>query len=249
MPIHDTSTRHGPQPVLFRDFARLCNGIYSSQTNPLANGFSLTGGVDRRASGFQGGLYHGGQNWVLAIAGTQVKQDLGVDAIADAGFGQAAFGAGATAVFNPLFGGLASAVSVSVLEQQCQAAAEMVARARQLMRTLDNLYIAGHSLGGGVAQIVSARTGVPAVAISSPAVTGVDGVSAAWARSHSPIVCLRVRHDPVNQTHLLGDLLGRVVTLESNRRGLDAHSIEATAAELSAQGAFSGLGARNPFTV
>jgi hypothetical protein len=76
---------------------------------------------------------------------------------------------------------------------------------------------------------------------------GVEGVAAAWARTRSQIVCLRVKNDPINLTSKVGAWLGRVVVLESPRTGGDAHSIDLTAAELGPAGTFSTLGARDPF--
>jgi pimeloyl-ACP methyl ester carboxylesterase len=111
----------------------------------------------------------------------------------------------------------------------------------------DRIFLTGHSLGGGIAQIVAARRGVAAVAISAPAVTAVEGVAAAWMRSKAPIACLQVRNDPINQTVSLGGWLGRCFLLPSPRTGLEAHSIAGTRAELSPQGPFSTLGARDPF--
>ena len=68
-------------------------------------------------------------------------------------------------------------------------------------------------------------------------------------RNRPPVVCLRVRNDPINETGRVGDWLGRVVLLRSPRQGGDAHSIDQTAVELSPQGSFTSIGSRDPFQV
>lgn len=86
-----------------------------------------------------------------------------------------------------------------------------------------------------------------AVAISAPAVTAVPGVSVAWSRTRAPIVCLRVRNDPINHTGQIGAWLGQIIFLDSSRTGGAAHSVAEARTELGPQGPFSTLGARDPF--
>jgi hypothetical protein len=185
---------------------------------------------------------------VVTVAGTQPTEDMGVDVVADAGFGGSRGSMAAGILLGPL-GSLLGAAGGALLAHQCGCAEALVQQARAVMGRGDRIVITGHSLGGGIAQIVSARTGVPAVAISAPSVTGVDGVEAAWTRSRSRIVCLRIKNDPINHTGAVGRWLGRVVPLNSPRSGGDAHSIDQTWAELMPFGAFSTLGGRDPFSV
>lgn len=245
-----------PRPTTFKEFAWVCTVVYEP-TISATFGFARFNDTVRRASGFQGAIYRrsngSGLDWVVAVTGTQPDREMGVDVIADAGFGGpkgTAIGLATLAI--PVVGAVLTTLSLTgrgLLTQQCQSAEELVNHARRAMGRTDRLYITGHSLGGGIAQIVSARTGVAAVAISSPAVTAVPGVSANWQRTHSPIVCLRVRNDPINQTGLLGQWLGRVVLLNSPRTGGDAHSVLQTAQELSPQGQFTTLGEQDPFGI
>jgi hypothetical protein len=234
-----------PTPIRLLEFARLCAAIYDPAVTSAA-GFARSGFTQRR-SGFQGAYFarqNGqGTDYVVTIAGTQPGEDFGADIVADAGFGgNLSRAAGVVPVIGPIL-----AAGPTVLEKQLSLAEQMVGLARGVAtRPGDRVFITGHSLGGGIAQIVAARTGVAAVAISAPAVTAVSGVLAAWQRTRAPIFCLRVRNDPINETARVGAWLGRVQTLPSNRTGGDAHSIDQTFLELSPSGQFSSTGNEAP---
>lgn len=231
-----------PTPIGMVEFARLCAAIYNAAVTSAA-GFARSGFTQRR-SGFQGAYFSRGNgqgaDYVVTIAGTQPGDDYGADIVADAGFGgNLSRGAG---LIVPVIGPILAA-GPTVLEKQLSLAEQMVNLARGVAtRPGDRVFITGHSLGGGIAQIVAARTGVPAVGISAPAVTAVSGVLAAWQRTRAPIFCLRVKNDPINETGRIGAWLGRVQTLPSNRTGGDAHSIDQTFGELSPSGQFSTTG-------
>jgi pimeloyl-ACP methyl ester carboxylesterase len=230
-----------PTPIRLVEYARLCAAIYDSSVSAAA-GFTRSGFTQRR-SGFQGAYFSRGNgqgaDYVVTIAGTQPGDDYGADIVADAGFGgNLSRGAVIVPVIGPIL-----AAGPTVLERQLSLAEQMVRLAQGVAtRPGDRVFITGHSLGGGIAQIVAARTGVPAVAISAPAVTAVSGVEAAWRATRAPIFCLRVRNDPINETARVGAWLGRVQTLPSNRTGGDAHSIDQTFLELSPSGQFSTTG-------
>lgn len=230
-----------PAPLLFRDFAALCAGIYDHRCSAVG-GFARFGETDRRLSGFQGAVFRrangSGLDWVVTVAGTQATDGDVADLVADAGFGGS---------LTDMVSGTLGALGGGLLWHQCACAEEMTRLANQTMGRGDRLYITGHSLGGGIAQIVSARTGVPAVAISAPSVTAVSGVMGDWQRTRSHVTCLRVRNDPINHTGSVGNWLGRVVRLESPRTGMDAHSIDSTLAELVPAGSFAVIGQADPF--
>lgn len=234
--------------VRFVDFAWMCAGVYYEGMTKATGGFSRVGKLDMRRSGFQGGVYRRatgvGFDWVVAIAGTQPGEDWGADVVADVGFGGGK-GTGILAA-SGLLGMTLSLAGRGLLSNQCKCAEGMIANVRYAMGRNDRVYLTGHSLGGGIAQIVSSRTGVKAVAISAPAVTAADGVATNKAAG-SHIVCLKIKNDPINHSGLVGGWLGRVIELKSSRTGGDAHSIEKTAAELSPHGEFTNLGASNPF--
>jgi hypothetical protein len=238
-----------PAPITFRQYAELCAGVYNASASVIG-AFTRHTPMDLRLSGFQGAVFRqpngAGFDYVVTVAGTQPGEGGGADVVADAGFGGGRGTAVAGALLGPL-GNLLGLAGQALLLHQCACAADLVRTARGIMGMGDRLTITGHSLGGGIAQIVSARLNIPAVGISAPAVTGVEGVAAAWARTRSPIVCLRVKNDPINHTGMVGDWLGRVVFLPSPRTGGDAHSIDQTAAELGPAGSFSSLGARDAF--
>lgn len=234
-----------PTPIRLLEFARLCAAIYDASVTSAA-GFTRSGFTQLR-SGFQGAYFARGNgegaDYVVTIAGTQPTDDFGADIVADAGFGgNYSRAAGVLPVIGPIL-----AAGPRALEKQVSVAEQMVGLARGVAtRRGDRVFIAGHCLGGGIAQIVAARTGVAAVAISAPTVTAVSGVEAMWRRTNAPIFCLRIKNDPINETSRVGAWLGRVQTLPSNRTGGDAHSIDQTFLELSPSGQFSGTGQTAP---
>ena len=244
-----------PTPITFLQFARLCAAIYDEHATSAA-GF-VRGGFVRRISGFQGAYFcraNGtGVDYVVTVAGTQPTDTAGMDIVADAGFGgRVTTGAvgvvaglpGLNIILAPIL-----AAAPAVLEAQVSLAEQMVALARQAAGNTpgSRVFITGHSLGGGISQIVAARPGVPACCISAPAVTAVPGVEAAWRRNQPDITCLRVRNDPINETGRIGAWLGRIRMLPTNRTGGAAHSIDKTVEELMPSGQFSTVGTQDPF--
>lgn len=244
-----------PDPTLL-DYANICATIYNDNKTGAAGGWSRTYFL-KKANGFQGGIFtrsNGqGLDFVVAFAGTQIGQDGNVDAIADIGFGgmlSKMVGMQLIALGGPLgmvLGGTAMAGG-STLESQLSDCKATLGRAMQTAAGVpgSRLLLTGHSLGGGLAQITAARAGVPAVPISAPSVTRVSGVSGDYSRTQPKITCLKIQNDPINSTHNIGSLLGTVWTLPSGRTGMDAHSIDKTAAELSPGGTFASTGSRIP---
>jgi hypothetical protein len=104
--------------------------------------------IYRRANG-------GGFQWVVGIAGTQSEDKM--DLLADAGFG----GAGAGDLIGET-GGQVTRAGAAVLAGQCMAAAALIGQARGAMARGDRLILTGHSLGGGICQILGAKFGLPA---------------------------------------------------------------------------------------
>ncbi|RVT95559.1 hypothetical protein EOD42_15225 [Rhodovarius crocodyli] len=230
-----------PTPLTFLDFARVSAAVYDPSISSVG-GFTRSNDT-RRWSGFQGAIYTrangGGFDVLVAYAGTQPTDGMGRDIVTDVGFG----GNTATAL-SPVLG----IMGWALLNHQIGCAVELLLLAQRNAPRSGRIFVCGHSLGGGLAAIVAAQTGTPAVPISSPAVTGVDGVYADYLRTRRPkITCLRIKNDPINHTGIVGDWLGRIVLLNSPRTGGDAHSIDMTQAELEPSGSFSGLGARDPF--
>ncbi len=135
-----------------------------------------------------------------------------------------------------------------LLLQQQNHALQMAYTAMQTAKGA-KLTFTGHSLGGGLAQIAAAYSGLSAVTFSAPAVSAVDGASASFATKKPNIINFRIRNDPVNVSELAGTRLGRVVTIMSPRSTAGAHQIGGTIAELTPQGQFSVTGGADPFTV
>jgi hypothetical protein len=243
-----------PTPIRLVEFAQFCAAIYHEDVTEAA-GFTRNG-FHRNGSGFQGAYFvrHNGMatDFIVTVAGTQPTDTMGADIVADADFGGVWTG-GAAGLANvlPGIGPVLSSVlgsSGTVLAAQVRTAQQMVRLARQAARTAGSrVFITGHSLGGGIAQIVAASSGMPAVAISAPAVTAVPGVEAASRRNSPDVCCLRIRHDPINETGRIAAWLGRVTTLPSRRTGGDAHSIDQTVTELLPSGEFSSFGGTSPF--
>lgn len=244
-------------PITYLEYAAIAAAAYYPTRTDTGHGFSRYSPMRREMSGFQGAIYRrttaGTNAWVVGIAGTQPTDGGGADILADVGFGGGGVrvvpipgpaGAGAT-----LFASVLSLAGATLLSRQCASAQQLVAEAQAAMGRGDSLSITGHSLGGGIAQIIAARTGVAAMAFNPPAVTAVDGVSAAYGRTSPKITSLKVKNDPINFTSVVGGWLGKVVVLNSPRTGGDAHSIDRTIAELSPAGAYSTLGGSDPFAL
>lgn len=240
-----------PAPITFREFCGIAKITYSPAVTAAAGGFVRYTPMDRRLSGFQGAIYRrpaeGGLAWVVGIAGTQPTDGMGVDVVADAGFGGSTGGVIAGILLGPL-GSVLSTAGAVLLERQCRAAGELITAARGAMGRGDRLYVTGHSLGGGICQIVASRFGVPAVCFNPPSVTAVAGVESAYLRTKPAIVSLQVRNDPINETGRIGRWLGKIVPLPTARTGGDAHSIDLTYGELGPSGPFTTIGARDPFS-
>lgn len=232
-------------PITYLEYAAIAAAAYHPSRTATGSGFGRYSPMRREMSGFQGAIYRrttaGTNAWVVGIAGTQPTDGGGADVVADVGFGGAA-----GAILGPLGAALSLAGAI-LLSRQCVSAQQLVNEAQAAMGSGDTLSITGHSLGGGIAQIVAARTGISAMAFNPPAVTAVAGVSAAYGRTSPAITSLKVKNDPINFTGTMGGWFGKVVILNSPRTGGDAHSIDLTIAELSPAGSFSTLGATDPF--
>ncbi|WP_421990084.1 lipase family protein [Roseococcus sp.] len=200
----------------------------------------------------------GGQiEFVLSFAGSETTEG-GVDWKADLAFGgNTAGNAGGTmtrfGAISPVVGllgvGLSSlaADATTLLAKQKHWAISFTELAQRTVQDKP-LILTGHSLGGGLAQMSAAHTGVAAVTFSAPAVSAVAGVEAMYLRKRPRIVNFRVKNDPVNVSEQAGHRLGVVVNMMSPRSVAEAHQMGNTLAELLPQGQFSTTGAKDPFS-
>nr|WP_314074267.1 hypothetical protein [uncultured Roseococcus sp.] len=229
-------------------YATLADGVYYDTVSQLGS-FARQTLRPNEISGFHAALYMravGGQlEYVVSFAGSETDQGM-VDWRADLGFGGSK-GQIALAALGGLAGIGLAAHAERLLAQQRASAIAFTIQAMQAAKN-SRLTLTGHSLGGGLAQMAAAATGVAAVTFSAPAVSAVKGVEASFGRSRPKIVNFRVKNDPVNISEQAGKRLGVVVTMMSPR-GIDAaHQIPNTLEELRPQGQFSTTGARDPFS-
>ncbi len=226
------------------DFARLSAAVYDSKVDLVAGGWSrLWFGVI--GDGFKGARYQratGGRlDQVCVYAGTDPTVS---DVIADIGFAQ---GTPLSSFFlSPVLAVLV-AIGKSGLSGQLAFAVEQYKQAKwHVGRTGGEVYLTGHSLGGGLAQIVAADLGGVALPISAPTVSQIPGVAKRYAENKPRIVNLRVDNDPINATEILGARLGSTVILPTSRSAKTAHSIDLTVEDLGPSGCATTLGATSP---
>lgn len=250
-------------------YAWLAGAVYDDNQTEIG-GFARQ--ILRRndISGFHGAVYKreagGVPEYVLSFAGSETSEG-GIDWVADLGFGGkkvagAMQRAGAVmqvlGVLPDAMGNIAEMAGrqLTLLANKAQAAfmAQQIAALQLTHRALqaakgNKLTLTGHSLGGGLAQIAAAHSGLPAVTFSAPTVSAVEGASAAFDRRKPTIVNFRIKNDPVNISELTGQRIGRVVTLMSPRSIATAHQLPNTIAELVSQGQFAITGRSDPFTI
>ena len=233
-----------PTPT-WLDYARLCAACYDPATKQVEGGWGQrwVGVVNK---GFKGAIYRraNGSTFdvVCAFAGT----DSAEDGLADIGFAASPKLAVVVGALSPALG-ILIASGHKGLAGQMAFALEMVKQAQSAtQRTGGTLYLTGHSLGGGLAQIVAAELGGKAAPISSPAVSQLPGLLGRYASSQPSIVNLRVQNDPINATEALGSRLGTTVRLMTARDARTAHFIKETADDLSASGCATVLGSTSP---
>jgi hypothetical protein len=243
-------------PLKTLEFAAICDAVYHDGRTGKTWGFTRSKPA-HAASGFHAAIFRrangAGIDHVVAFAGS----DNDADWVANPGFGGN--------LLSPVLAQKASHRNFqAVFGDQCGRAYALVRLARSTMGRNDRIYVTGHSLGGGLAQIAAAVMGVPAVTFSAPTVSAVSGVLEAYARNRPEIVNFRIKNDPINVTELTGRRLGTIVNLDSPRPGfnavtaiargkatpddVDAHRMDLTLYELLPQGQFSVIGARDPFS-
>jgi hypothetical protein len=233
-----------PSPT-WLDFARLSAASYNPDTQSVAGGWVCTwfGAI---GTGFQGARYRRAAFGVIQEVVAYTGTDSALDGLTDVGFAGDSTVARIARSFPSL--NILVAAGTSGLASQLSYASELLQQARWYVgRTGGQLYLTGHSLGGGLAQLMAAEFGGMAAPISAPTVTQIPGVNARVARNRPSIVCLRVENDPINGTEILGQRLGTTVRMGTARSVATAHSIDGTVIDLSSAGCATSIGANSPF--
>lgn len=230
-----------PGPT-YLDFARMADAAYYAN-DPLVPTYTRVY-FGQLPSGFKAARYtvasSGKQDVIVAFAGTDTDEseltDSG-DKFADIGFA----GMGLTAVLgtqSKLLGILLLAARQRLLDQVA-GAIEFTRQAQYFAGPNSRVMLVGHSLGGGLAQIIAAKMGLQGVAINGPTVSQM-GVSISNPKQFFNI---NNKWDPISKgTQMIGKHLGTVVQIDTGAMGFSAHLLPPIVAWLgSGPGASRGL--------
>jgi len=181
---------------------------------------------------------------VLAFAGTDFGGQNGTDfndILADVGFASNGLNLG-TALLNPAYAALLFA-GKNQLQRQITDALEMTSHAVMVAGRAGEVFVVGHSLGGGLAQIVAATVGLRGVAFNAPTVSQL-GYNIAPPENFQ---CINDSNDPISiGSRMLGIPLGVLQTVNTGSDMKSAHGMTQLAAHLGASGA-NLLGQKRPF--
>lgn len=180
------------------DLAHMSQAIYAKnprnrddpevQPGALSGNYSLLSEPQtfvEHHSGFEGGIFECGDTWVVCFRGTSPadKRDIGADV----------------------------RLGMKLIPEQFFPAMALFERARLTHGT--NVVITGHSLGGGLAQLVSAASTYPAVTFNAPGVKAVaETLSGSTPFGFHAANCMNIvlKNDPVSS---FGTLIGKKLRL------------------------------------
>ncbi len=172
---------------------------------------------------------------VIALAGTDIGDDTGgfdaADVLADTGFA----GRTATATTAILSPGTAVTMELGrqMLESQLRDALALARICIGEGGSGSSNYIVGHSLGGGLAQIVAAQLRIKGIAFNSPT-TSQLGYSISPKRN---FLCVNQYNDPVSlATKMFGSHLGEELIINNGTSGMAAHSMNSIVSFLGSSG-------------
>ncbi len=142
--------------------------------------------VMEHSSGFQGAIYECGDTWIVAYRGTESWEDVKADVNIGAG--------NVPGQFVP--------------------AMQLFEKAQQV-KSLSKIIVTGHSLGGGLAQLVSANKVALGVTFNAPGMAGMAKKLAGKGYSFHSANVLNVvlKWDPVSD---FGTLVGKKLRLANN---------------------------------
>ncbi len=181
--------------ITLLDLAHIANHIYYADPgNPEARKSNqgkrfkrlADAAVMEHSTGFQGAIYEAGDQWVVAYRGTEDWEDIKAD-------------------LN---------IGVGNVPDQFFPALNLFKRA-DATKSLDKIIVTGHSLGGGLAQLVSAHTVALGVTFNAP---GVDSMAKKLSGKgydfHSAnVLNVVLKWDPVSS---FGDLVGKKLRLSNS---------------------------------
>lgn len=180
------------------DLANMCQAIYARDPRDTTDAEVKAGALSgnyclleeaqtfvQHHSGFEGGIFECGDTWVVCYRGTSPsdKRDIGADI----------------------------KIGLKLIPDQFFPAMALFERAR--ISHGNNVVITGHSLGGGLAQLVSAASTYPAVTFNAPGMQSVaNGLESKTPFGFHAANCLNIvlRNDPVSS---LGTMIGKKVQL------------------------------------
>ncbi|UFN51052.1 alpha/beta hydrolase family protein [Roseomonas sp. OT10] len=235
------------------EFAYLAQAAYSSQET-RAWGWTQAH-YGELSGGFQGSYWRkatdgAGADVICAFAGTQ--PELGDDDIVtDIGFGGSTMAAlGAIVTTLPFAGSRRAGLSLMELAQrgtemlraQIDGATELARQAAWVARQgRGRCFVTGHSLGGGLAQLIGAALNLPGVTFNAPAVSQLS-----YHRTTPSILNVVVERDPINDTERLGRRIGAELRVRGPFGWPEAHLIGNTISTITS-GENATIADRRPF--
>lgn len=218
-----------PSPTI-HEFACMADASYVVDREPLVPNYTRIH-FQVSPTGFKGSrfqLAEGRATYrVVAFAGTDFGGENGTDyndLWADVGFSGVDPG--------PLHYMASPVVSYILargrrkLQAQITDALAMTAQAVMSAEGPSNVYVVGHSLGGGLAQIIAAKLGICGIAFNAPTVSQL-GYSISPPEN---FISINQFNDPVSAaTKGIGTHLGTLQDVNNGTSGMAAHSMKALA--------------------
>ena len=235
-----------PGPTII-EFARIADACYLSAETLLPLSTRIHYG--QLASGFKGSHYHSvvGEAVVkvIAFAGTDSDgsktpgpgEDRGTetadfydadknqnDIVANSGFTGKAAGDRMIAAAKWIGKGDEVAAFLqrgsARLSSQISDAVELTKQAQGTAKPNELIFVTGHSLGGGLAQIVAATLGLKGVAFNAPSVSQLGFT----LKDPTTFVNVNISNDPVSRaTRAVGNQLGEIISIKTGDNMKEAH--------------------------